>query len=99
MPEPKSNGIYVQIMGQKHQFSCPREQEPDLLKAAQALDDLFWETKKTTGTNERTLLMVALNLSYQLLSANNQAEVGDKKLKNMIESLTLSLKNSDTETC
>lgn len=69
-----AKGISVQILGRQHTFSCPEEQEISLIKAANDLDGLLKDIKKQSGSanNERVLLVAALNLSHQLLIANNK---------------------------
>ena len=67
-------GINVEIMGKQHKFSCSAEQAEDFKQAAANLAVICDDIKQQKGmaTNERTLLVASINLSYSLLVANNQ---------------------------
>ena len=93
MSSGNANTISVEIMGRQHQFACPADQEEGLKKAANHLDTMFHDIKQqsSVGNNERALLVAALNLSYQLLKANNQLEDCDSKHSQLINKLQSSL--------
>ena len=67
-------GINVEIMGKQHKFSCSAEQAEDFKQAAANLAVICDDIKQQKGmaTNERTLLVASINLSYSLLMANNE---------------------------
>jgi cell division protein ZapA (FtsZ GTPase activity inhibitor) len=69
-------GISIEVMGKRHQFTCPAEQSDDFNIAANKLavmcDDI--KLKSVNVNNERALLVAAINLSYSLLIANNKID-------------------------
>ena len=71
-----SNVISIEIMGKKHQFTCPAEQAEELNQAASSLAGMCKDIKQQTGigNSERALLVAAINLSYSLLMANNKID-------------------------
>ena len=87
-------GIVVEIMGQQHQFACPEGQEDALLQAANLLNDKVEEIKQRSGirNNERALLMVALNLSHELMVANTALSQHQLDMANLINKLNDNLK-------
>ncbi|WP_281561452.1 cell division protein ZapA [Thalassomonas sp. RHCl1] len=89
MPADNSRGICVEIMGKQHQFACPADQEEGLKQAATNLDVMFRDIKQQSGmaSNERALLVAALNLSHQLLTANNKIDVCQQRLGALAASL------------
>ena len=93
MSAGNSNTISVEIMGRQHQFACLAEQEEGLKQAASNLDVMFKGIKQQSivGNNERALLVAALNLSYQLLTANNQLAGHQDYHVTLINKLNLSL--------
>lgn len=84
--------ISVEVMGKQHQFSCSAEQAEDLKQAAANLAVICDDIKQQKGmaTNERTLLVASINLSYSLLVANNQI----KRYQHGQSALITTLKNS-----
>ena len=88
-----ANTISVEIMGRQHQFACPADQAEGLKKAASHLDIMFHDIKRqtTVGNNERALLVAALNLSYQLLTANNQIDSCEQQHLQLIKKLQAAL--------
>ena len=76
-------------MGKQHQFACPADQEEGLKLAATNLDVMFRDIKQQSGmtSNERALLVAALNLSYQLLTANNKIDTYQQRLGALVASL------------
>jgi cell division protein ZapA len=93
MSAGNSNTISVEIMGRQHQFACSAEQEEGLKEAASNLDVMFKGIKQqsSVGNNERALLVAALNLSYQLLTANSQLEKHQLCHSHLISTLQASL--------
>lgn len=89
MSADNSKGISVEIMGKQHQFACPVEQEEGLKQAAHNLDVMFKDIKRqnSVGNNERALLVAALNLSYQLLTANKKIDGYQQRLGALVTSL------------
>lgn len=63
--------ISVRIMDMEYRVACPPDEEQSLLAAAQHLNSTLQdirETGKVMGT-ERIAVMAALNISYELLTA------------------------------
>ena len=89
MPADNSRGICVEIMGKQHQFACPADQEEGLKLAATNLDVMYRDIKQQSGiaSNERALLVAALNLSHQLLTANDKLDSCQQKLTTLVASL------------
>ena len=89
MPAENSRGISVEIMGKQHQFACPADQEEGLKQAATKLDVMFRDIKQQSGiaSNERALLVAALNLSHQLLTANYKIDTYQQRLGSLVDSL------------
>ena len=86
-------GINVEIMGKQHKFSCSAEQAEDFKQAAANLAVICDDIKQQKGmaTNERTLLVASINLSYSLLMANNKIECFQQKQASLISSLKSAL--------
>lgn len=95
MPGDSSRGICVEIMGKQHQFACPADQEEGLKQAATNLDVMFRDIKQQSGmaNNERALLVAALNLSHQLLSANSKIDTYQQRLGALVTSLKSATKS------
>lgn len=66
--------ISVRIMDMEYRVACPPDEEQSLLAAAQHLNSTLQdirETGKVMGT-ERIAVMAALNISYELLTAQRR---------------------------
>ncbi len=66
--------ISVRIMDMEYRVACPPDEEQSLLAAAQHLNTTLQdirETGKVLGT-ERIAVMAALNISYELLTAQRR---------------------------
>lgn len=90
MTAENSKGISVDIMGKQHVFACPADQEEDLRLAAANLDEMFKEIvgKKDSSHNERSLLVAALNLSYQLMMANRDMDKVNSTIDKLVHTLS-----------
>ena len=67
------NTVSVSILDKEYQVACPVEQQPELLKSAQHLDQqmrAIRSTGKVIGL-ERIAVMAALNISHELLQARS----------------------------
>ncbi len=65
-----SRGLDVAIMGRQFRIACPPGQEAELLRAVDYLDRKMREIRdsgKVVGV-ERIAVMVALNITYELLA-------------------------------
>jgi len=88
-----ANTVTVRILDKDYQVTCPQEQEAELVVSAKYLDKQMRgirDTGKVIGL-ERIAVMAALNISYELLQASDQAEAtppaGDsvKRLSNRLD--------------
>lgn len=65
----QKNTIALSLAGKKFQVPCAASDAPDLLLAAQAVNDALAKSS-TSLPLETKLLMLSLNLSYELLQAD-----------------------------
>ena len=93
MSDHDPKGIVVEILGLQHQFACPKGQEDALRQAAKLLNTKLEDTRQRSGTrnNERLLLMVALNLSHELMIADEQLQLQQEKVNGLLNKVTHSL--------
>jgi len=76
MTQPRT--VSVRILDKDYQVACPEGQEESLTSSARYLDKQMRkirETGKVIGV-ERIAVMAALNISYELLQASDQADDG-----------------------
>jgi cell division protein ZapA len=77
--------VEINVLDRKLKVACPIGQESALLSAAAELSERLTiiSTSKSIGTPEQALLMTALNLANDLLSANQKlkTEQEDNKQK------------------
>ena len=69
--------VSVRILEKEYQVACPASERPDLLQAAEMLNDKMREIResgKVVGL-DRIAVMAALNITNELLKARN---AGDK---------------------
>jgi cell division protein ZapA len=89
----QANTVTVKILDKEYQVACPEEQEAALVISAKYLDKQMRgirDSGKVIGL-ERIAVMAALNISYELLQASDQAEPGQpagdsvKRLHNKLD--------------
>lgn len=71
-----ANTVTVKILDKEYQVACPPEQEAELVVSAKYLDKQMRgirDSGKVIGL-ERIAVMAALNISYELLQASDQAD-------------------------
>lgn len=71
----KPHTVTVKILDKDYQVACPQDQEAELVVSAKYLDKQMRgirDTGKVIGL-ERIAVMAALNISYELLQASEQA--------------------------
>ena len=84
--------LQVDILGKQYQVSCPSEQREALQRAARQLDQRMRDVRargQVIGL-ERIAVMVALNLSHELLEAQGRVEgwrEGGRRLNRQAEDL------------
>lgn len=66
-----SETVYVKILDKEYQVACPPEERGALLQSAQVLDERMRMIKNSGSVIglERIAVMAALNLSHELLQA------------------------------
>ena len=71
------NKVEISIAGRKFKIACPKGQESALFAAAAELNKRIdsFENSDAISTPEQAMMMIALNLSHDLLSANKQFEL------------------------
>lgn len=74
MAEGDNRGLAITLLGKQHMVACPKGKEDDLLAAAHRLNTELNEFKQRahTKSDDKVLLMVALNLCHQLLSSESE---------------------------
>lgn len=90
-----SKSIELPVLGQVLRLNCPEEQHEALKQAARELDLRVSEMKERTGILqlERVLSIVALNLSYELLQAQQKTDSIEALLQHRIQQLDHSLES------
>jgi cell division protein ZapA len=83
MSSPTKGGLDVSIMGREFRISCTEDEQKDLLKATEYLNNKMREIRdsgKVIGV-ERIAIMAALNIAHELLSSRVEGgfDVGEFK--------------------
>jgi cell division protein ZapA len=81
--QPKGGGLDVNIMGREFRIACSEEEQKDLLKAIEYLNNKRREIRdagKVIGV-ERIAIMAALNIAHEFLSTRVEGgfDVGEFK--------------------
>ena len=86
--KPTKEGIKIHIMGKEYAVACEPEEKRNLLEAARYLDDTMQDVQKTGKIigAERLAVMVALNMSNELLELRNR-QTSDEVIANRLEQL------------
>lgn len=74
-----ANTVVVKILDKDYQVACPADQAQGLQDAARYLDKqmrAIRDSGKVIGL-ERIAVMVALNISYELLNKDNQSQASE----------------------
>ena len=85
--------VTVSILGKDYQVACTPEEKTDLIQAANQLDERM-RTIRHNGNViglERIAVMAALNLSHELIQAQQQTELSETLLERMASKLDGSL--------
>lgn len=94
----EQNTVSIRILDKEYQVNCPPEEKDALLKSASYLDERM-RTIRNSGTViglERIAVMAALNLTYDLGKAMNNAvqhKESSKQMDRIDKKLTLALKS------
>lgn len=83
MTTPTKGGLDVSIMGREFRISCTEDEQKDLLKAVEYLNNKMREIRdagKVIGV-ERIAIMAALNITHEYLSTRMEGgfDVGEFK--------------------
>ena len=83
MSSQAKGGLDVSIMGREFRIACSEDEQKDLLKAVEYLNDKMREIRdagKVIGV-ERVAIMAALNISHEYLSTRMEGgfDVGEFK--------------------
>ncbi|MDF1821067.1 MAG: cell division protein ZapA [Alcanivoracaceae bacterium] len=66
------SSVVVHLLDKEYRVGCSPEERDELLQAARFLDDKMREVKEANVIGlERIAVMAALNISHELLQANN----------------------------
>jgi cell division protein ZapA (FtsZ GTPase activity inhibitor) len=66
----QKNTISLQLAGKRFQVPCAESDAPDLLQAAEAVNNALKSASRQQIPMETRLLMLSLNLSYELLQSD-----------------------------
>ncbi|MAT51929.1 MAG: cell division protein ZapA [Porticoccaceae bacterium] len=71
-----NNTVVIRILDKEYQVNCPPEEQSALISSAQELDKRMRDIRKAGNVIglERIAVMAALNLTYDLLRAENRAQ-------------------------
>ena len=88
--------IAVNLLDKDYQVACPPEEQALLQSAARQLDQRMRDIRSTGNVIglEKIAIMVALNLSYELMLARESSASSDldnEKLRNLVDTLDAAL--------
>lgn len=85
--------VTVSILGKEYQVACPAEEQMELLQAARQLDERMRNIRQGGSVIglERIAVMAALNLSHELLLANQETAANERLLNRLANKLDASL--------
>lgn len=92
------NTVSIRILDKEYQVNCPPSEEAALLQSARYLDERM-RTIRNSGTViglERIAVMAALNLTYDLSKAQQDASMSQqsrRQMERIDKKLTLALKS------
>ncbi|PCI09059.1 MAG: cell division protein ZapA [Gammaproteobacteria bacterium] len=94
----KTEPLTITIMGKEYRIACPDEEKDNLRASADLLNDKLTEIKQqgsVIGT-ERIAIMVALNLSHEVLhsaSINTEHDTLNQRIDALSERIDDSMRN------
>lgn len=85
--------VTVTILGKEYQVACPVEEQMELMQAAKQLDERMRSIRQGGSVIglERIAVMAALNLSHELLQANQETAVNERMVNRVANKLDASL--------
>ena len=101
MTTQTKRGLDVSIMGREFRIACTEDEQPDLAKAVEYLNNKMREIRdagKVIGV-ERIAIMAALNIAHELLSARvgDGLDVGEfkRRISRMQETIDKTINGQD----
>jgi cell division protein ZapA len=93
-----NDSIFVKILDKDYQVACPPGQEKALLESARALDERMRQIRNSGSVIglERIAVMAGLNLSHELLEADQNAsnrDLNEESLESLTEKLDQALES------
>ncbi|WP_317932461.1 cell division protein ZapA [Halioxenophilus sp. WMMB6] len=87
--------VTVAILGKDYQVSCGQDEVDDLVRAARQLDQRMRAIRQNGNVIglERIAVMAALNLSHELLQAEQQNALSEKLIERVAGKLDQTLLN------
>ncbi|MBN2646914.1 MAG: cell division protein ZapA [Thiotrichales bacterium] len=82
--------VEINVLGHRFNFPCAPEEKARLQKAAQLIEHKMNELPKA-NRNERALIMVAINIAYDLLQLKEETQEHGSDLRVKIEEIHLLL--------
>ncbi len=89
MSETQQQRVNIVIQGKTHQLVCPPDKQQALTDAAELLNQKLSQvtSRSNVNSNERALLMAALNLAHELLDAQSEQQQANQQLSLLISKL------------
>ena len=82
MDHDQSTGLTITLQGKQHLIACPIGKEQALIDAADLLNQELgqFKARAATKSDEKAILMVALNLCNRILTAQEQTHQQNQRL-------------------
>jgi len=88
----EASSVVVHLLDKEFRVGCPPEEKENLIRAARFLDDKMREIRASNVLGlERIAVMAALNLAYDLMTAESRTRSDDssqRELKRLDRKLT-----------
>lgn len=85
----KVSGTTVEILGKPYQLKCNEEQIPDILRAAEYVEEKMKEIRDATQvlSIDRLAIITALNISHELLVLEKERYALTQNVNHQLEDL------------
>lgn len=85
---PAKGTVTIFILGKEYQISCPPDEEEDLRRSAEYLNDQMTQIKNRGATLgfEKVAVLAALTITHQLIKAS-RGEAGDADTQQHLQHL------------
>ena len=96
MSQSKQQGVHITLLGKEMTIACPDGQAEALLNAARYLNDKMQDIKDKGGNNSplNLALMAALNISHELLQANEAKQQHQSQIEQRIRLMEQAIEQS-----